>query len=207
MISPQHIDYIRFQTGRGVSREEITNSLRLNGVTDEDIQDGFAQMIANPSVMTVSGAVPAPPQTVWLSEENRVGNGPVVSKIWGTFVPASNKSFLVASCILIFTLDLFILVTSPALYPFFIEMIAVLGIGYLFTLRERAYTKMFASSTHKIDGFILSLIEIRHFVFFLNFIPLIQMLGAWLTAFVGIPYLIAYAIAIQYRKKHTPTVA
>ena len=124
------------------------------------------------------------------------------NRLWLKVIPTINIVFLVISIALVFGLDLLILISSPMLYPFWIEMLIVFVISLTFIYYENFVCKhRFSKSSSKLDGFIVILVVIRNIVFVLNFIPFIQIFGA-IGAVVGIiPYLIIYLILFSRRTK------
>lgn len=206
MISPQHVDYIRFQTGRGISKEEITNSLRLNGVTDEDIQDGFSQMIANPSVMTISGAIPPQP-----AQAQAPLTPQTPSKIWTHAIPWTNRAFMLVALGLFFGLDTPILIqsmndnsslTHEVLGQFYAMMVGTLVVFCVFYfLENRVFSKEMGRTASKLDIGVLMLVIMRNIVFILCLIPVIQLLGLAATFFLGIPFVVGYTVLISLRSK------
>jgi hypothetical protein len=142
----------------------------------------------------------------WFDPTGLATNGPlslgVENTTWSKGIPRTNIGFLIISLLLVFGLDLTILVGSPELAPFYIEMLVVLVIFGVFFYREnRILNKRFAHSRSTLDAWITTLVVIRNIVFVLNFIPLIQIGGAAALVFGGIPYLIIYSILLSKRSK------
>lgn len=132
-----------------------------------------------------------------------LGDG-IENTVWSKGIPRTNKGFMIVSLVLVFGIDLLILMSSPELAPFYIEMLVVLIIFGIFFYRENyILNKRFATSRSKLDTWLTSLIVIRNIVFVLNFIPFIQIGGAMALAFGGIPYLIGYFILLSKRSKIT----
>jgi len=124
------------------------------------------------------------------------------NRLWLKVIPIINIVSLVISIALVFGLDLVILISSPMLYPFWIEMLIVFVISLVFIYYENSvYKHKYSNSFSKLDGFIVALVVIRNIVFVLNFIPFIQIIGAIAAIFGIIPYLIIYLILLSQRKK------
>lgn len=120
--------------------------------------------------------------------------------IWTGFIPRINKIFLVLSLILVFGLDLVILISSPSLIGFWLEMLLALGVFLLFFYFEnKIFSKKFADTKTPLDAIIYVGAVLRNIAIFLNFIPFIQLLGIGIGMFAGIPYLIIYALLIWLR--------
>ncbi len=125
-------------------------------------------------------------------------------RYWYKIIPKTNIVFLVLSCILVFGLDLLILLSSPMLFPFWIEMLVAFGVFMGFFYAEcYTFRSKFSQSYSSVDIPLYCLIVLRNFVLFLNFIPLIQIIGAILSAVGILPYLIVYVILIRIRNKET----
>jgi hypothetical protein len=97
--------------------------------------------------------------------------------VWGKIIPRTNKGFGVVY-IAFLVLDGIVVAFMPALAAFLIPMAGVMLIFWLFLRFENAALKnRFASSKSPLDGLIFAIIVIRNFVFLLNIIPVIQLLG------------------------------
>ena len=124
------------------------------------------------------------------------------SVIWSKFIPRANMVFLVISAIFVFGIDLMILISSPNLIGFWIEMLIVFGVFILFMYIENfKLSKRFASTKSRLDFYIGALVVIRNLAIFLNFIPYIQILGMLILVFAGVPYLIGYLLLLRFRSK------
>lgn len=197
MINQQLLDYIRRQLASGVGKEEIGKALATQRWNEQDIDEAF---------ITTGKVSPVPWAPLSMSSPTTANNNPsgviVENKIWSKGIPRTNIGFLVISLLLVFGLDLTILVRSPGLAPFYIEMLAVLVIFGIFFYREnRILNKRFAHSRSTLDAWITTLVVIRNIVFVLNFIPFIQIGGAVVLVFGGIPYLIVYFVLLSKRSK------
>lgn len=124
------------------------------------------------------------------------------NNIWTKVIPSTNKIFMVLSVLLVFGLDLMILISSPGLLNFWIEMLVVFGVFIIFfRLENYLFKSKFANTKSALDPWVVLLVIVRNFVIFLNFIPLIQILGEIIGFFLIIPYLIVYSILISRRFK------
>lgn len=186
MIDQRFKDYIHQQFATGVSSEDIRKVLVINGLSEQDIAEGFATFEKVPSVSPPQ--VPAPQSIAQpaqlapiVNKTSSVLDQPVKS-IWGKGIPRTNKGFMIASVILVFGLDLVILLVSGfSLLLFWIEMLVVLGIfAIFFYLENYVFSKKFASTKSALDPWISGIIVARNLIFLLNFIPLIQVLGMML---------------------------
>ena len=123
------------------------------------------------------------------------------NKIWSC-IDIINLTFMVISALLVFGLDLWILISSFSLLAFYIEMLVVLGISAFFFYYECfVCRKRFTNTKSSLDVWILVLIVLRNLICLLNFIPLIQILGAIIGAIVIVPYVIVYTMLISKRSK------
>lgn len=178
MIDQRFKDYIRQQSAAGVSREDIRKVLVINGLSEQDIAEGFAT-IATPSV---SNAMPhgtplaAPPAQSLVPQKTL--------SVWSKGILRTNRTFMVISLLLVFGLDLFILFSSGfSLMPFWIEMLIVFGIfTVFFCLENYVFSKKFSDTKSALDPWISGIIVLRNLIFLLNFIPVIQILGMMLLA-------------------------
>lgn len=124
------------------------------------------------------------------------------NRLWLKVIPIINIVSLVISIALVFGLDLLILISSPMLFPFWIEMLIVFVISLVFIYCENSvYKRRFSNSFSNLDGFIVVLVIIRNIVFVLNFIPFIQVIGAIGAIFGIIPYFIIYLVLLSQRRK------
>lgn len=156
-------------------------------------------MQINQTISTIESQPVEAPKIIEMSEVPQIQN-----KIWSGFIPRINKIFLILSSIFVFGLDLIILIGSSfSLLGFWIEMLLVFGIFVIFfRLENYSYKNKFAYTKSALDPWILTLVIFRNCIFFLNFIPLIQVLGVYVGITVGVPYLIVYLILISIRSKH-----
>jgi len=142
--------------------------------------------------------------TTPVSENTIPTDNQSVKNDWNKIIPSTNIGFLVVSLVLVLGLDLLILVNSPDLFPFFAEMLIVLGVfGIFFYLENFVFKKRFLNTQSKLDGWITTLVILRNIAFVLNFIPLIQILGGVALFYGGVPYLIIYSILLAKRFKVT----
>lgn len=156
MITQELINFIKGQLALGVSKEKIVSDLSTQGGwSPENIQEAFSSFGS-----TIS------PQDGIAIQQPSLGN-----KIWLKRVPGSNKIAMVISLILFLVVDLFILISSPELLPFWLAMLAVMVIfcGFYYYENNKLAPK-FQYSQSKLDYWILTLAGLRNLVFILNFI-------------------------------------
>jgi hypothetical protein len=162
MVTQEQLDYIKSQLAAGVSKESIQIALVSQGWSKEDVMQGFA-MATNPQAN-----IPVATSTVTQSK----------SIIWTKSIPVFNTIFMVISVLLVFGLDLFILIQSPALVGFWVEMLIVFAIFAIFYCFENfVLRKRFANTRSSLDIWLMFIIVGRNIIFVLNFIPLIQIFG------------------------------
>lgn len=189
----------------GASDDEIRKFFASGANSPEEINAAFTSL-NNPTVSsaTASTTVPAPAVVATVPEQKPTAQTITENKTWAKRIPRSNQVTMVVSLALVFGLDLFILITNPGLFAFWVIMLAIFGVFAIFYYLENyVYAKKFANSSSKIDYWILSLVGLRNFIVVLNFIPLIQLLGMALGAFAAVPYLIVYATLMYYRSNQT----
>lgn len=117
-------------------------------------------------------------------------------------IPKINSFFKIISIALVFVLDIVILISEPALWPFWVEMLVVFVLLLIFINYEYNFVRKKASSSSPfLDSVFVALVIVRNLVLFLNFIPFIQIIGAIATIFGIVPYLIIYSALIYIRKK------
>ena len=122
--------------------------------------------------------------------------------LWTKVIPRTNRVTLILSFLLVFGLDLWILITSPSLFPFWAMMLANFAAFMLFFYLENfIFYSKFANIKSKLDPFILTLIILRNGVFILNYIPLIQLLGLAIWVGASIPAILAYLLLLWFRSK------
>lgn len=101
--------------------------------------------------------------------------------IWAKRIPRTNMVFMIISLLFVFGLDLFIIISSPSLKPFWYMMLAVMGVFLVFFFLENyLFRKEFTDTRSTLDGWIYAIIFARNIIFLLNFIPFIQLLGLML---------------------------
>lgn len=112
---------------------------------------------------------------------------------WIRRIPIINTTFMATSLVLVFGLDLLIAVSSPELRPFWYAMLIVFGVFSFFLYLENfVLRKKFTNNIPTIDNWITFVIVVRNIIFFLNFIPLIQILGMLIVVYVGWAVLLLY---------------
>lgn len=127
-----------------------------------------------------------------------------INKIWTKGIPTINLTFIIISALLVFGLDLMILISQFNLLPFWIEMLVAFGLFVVFFGFENyLFRNKFANTKSALDPWIVILIIVRNCVFILNFIPLIQLIGAGIGGIAIAPYVIIYGILISMRSKVT----
>jgi hypothetical protein len=150
MATQQLLDYVRQQLAAGVPTEQVKNALKAQGWNEQDINEGIATSVSN-----------LQPKSLWAKA-----------------IPRTNWAFMVTSLLLVFGLDLLILLVSPSLWPFWAEMLTVLGVFVIFFCLENfLFKKKFSGTKSHLDPWISTIISVRNIIFLLNFIPFIQLLG------------------------------
>lgn len=142
----------------------------------------------------------------WFEPAGYVASSPldtgVENTTWSKGIPRTNIGFMIVSLLLVFGLDLVILINEMDLLPFWLAMLVVLAVFGVFFYREnRVLNRRFVNSRSTLDKWIVTLVVIRNIIFVLNFIPFIQIGGAMILVFGGIPYLIVYFILLSKRSK------
>jgi hypothetical protein len=130
-----------------------------------------------------------------------------LSAVWTKTIPRTNTVFMVISLILVFGVDLSILISSPELAMFWYIMLAVLAVFALFFILENFIFKArFANTTSNLDPTIATLIGLRNFLFLLNFIPFIQLLGLAGLGFIGWAIVLVYVGLLIARSNQTKKI-
>lgn len=193
MINQQLLNYIRQQLGVGATKESIKTALISQGWSEQDVTEGFT-VIEKPPItstaipqtpVTTSPIQPIVPVQSATALNEKVSMSPTVtgSTIWTKGIPRTNKVFMIVSLVLVFGLDLFIIISSPSLVSYWYIMLGVLAVfAVFFCLENFIFRKRFANTKSVLDPWILGIIVVRNLIFLLNFIPLIQILGAMLLA-------------------------
>jgi hypothetical protein len=80
MITPEIINYIKQQLAAGVSREQISSTLKQNGWADVDLAQAFASLVppSVPPVMAASTTINTPITANPISAQPTMRSGPVV---------------------------------------------------------------------------------------------------------------------------------
>lgn len=147
---------------------------------------------------------PMPQSAVTPVENSTVLPSTPINKIWTKGIPTINLTFMIISVLLVFGLDLMILISQFNLLPFWIMMLVAFGLFVVFFGVENYLLKnKFANTKSALDPWLVALIIVRNCVFILNFIPLIQLIGAGIGGIAVVPYTIVYAILIFIRSKVT----
>src|SRR4051812_34651392 len=110
MISDQFITFIKQQLAVGVAKEDITRVLKINGLSDQEIAEGFT---AVGDVSSASSAAVSMPKSI--ATVGQAVPGKAASAIWSKGIPRINWVFMVVSLLLVFGLDFAILIASPSL--------------------------------------------------------------------------------------------
>lgn len=119
---------------------------------------------------------------------------------WLKVIPDLNKTLIKIVLLLVFGLDLLILLTNPSLWPFWVEMAGVALIFIVFYYFEnRILKEKFGYSRSSLDSGMYALVILRNAAFVLNSIPGVQILGALLLLYGGIPFLVIYLILLSFR--------
>lgn len=181
MIDQQFIDYIRRQLAAGVAREDIKKALRINGLSEQDMAEGFAAVETAPSsptpVPSAGPTVLSQPIPAVMPTAQAVAPAKAAS-LWAKAIPRTNWTSMVLSLLLVFGLDLFIIITDHSLRSYWYIMLGVFAaFAVFFCLENFVFRNRFAGTTSALDKWIYSIIILRNSVFLLNFIPFIQILG------------------------------
>ncbi len=126
------------------------------------------------------------------------------STVWTKVIPRTNMVSMVISLILVFTIDFAIGHPGSDLAMFWYIMLGVLSVFiFFFFLENYVLAKKFENTASNLDSSLAGLIMLRNFIFILNFIPFIQLLGLMLIVPFGIGLVVVYPILIHLRNKGT----
>lgn len=133
-------------------------------------------------------------------------------RLWSKTIPWINLSSLAIYLVFVFGIDLYTVFQQTyrrdTYWGFWKIMLLVLAVYLLFFwLESFVLKKKFASTTSRLDGWVLFVIIVRNVVFLLNFIPLIQLLGLVIDIFAGWAIVITYIILIYFRYRNTNLMA
>lgn len=184
MLNTELTTYVKNELQRGISREVVAAALLKEGWTLSDVEAALGA--ASP----VSKPVPAP------SAPDTGGN-----RHWVRRIPNVNRVTGVVMALLIFTLDLGIVRNDRSLMEFWYLMLGVLGIFAVFYILENfVFRSILAGSpATNLDTWMTSIVSIRDFVFVLNAIPFIQLIGLGILYVAGIPLIIIYIVVMSIR--------
>ena len=207
MINQQLLDYIRQQLTGGVAREIIKTNLMSQGWSEQDIAEGFITIDKSTVPPVPQAPIPTspiqpivPPQSATiLNEKMSMPSTVAPTSMWAKGIPRTNNVFMVISLLLVFGLDLFIIISSPDLRPFWYMMLGVLAVfAVFFCLENFVFSKKFADTSASVDKGISVVVVLRNLLFILNFIPFIQLLGlaaivygGWILGIIYIGLIIA----------------
>jgi len=125
-----------------------------------------------------------------------------VNKVWEKYIPLSNKVCMIISLLLFLGLDLYIVITNPELFSFWMIMAGVMAIFAGFYYYEnKKLSERFRFSQSKLDRWILFLVWLRNIIFILNFIPVVQLFVMFAVGVLGIPYVLIYGLIVWRRYK------
>jgi len=194
MITQELIDYVKTQLASGITREKVTSDLLgQGGWTMAQINEAFQATEQNTANANVTDGLNVSDASTDKQPKN----------LWRTTIPKSNTGSLRFAIGFFLIVDTTILVlTGFSLFMFWAAMLAVIAIMWAFVHYEnKVLSPRYMSSTSKLDKWISALIGLRNAIFFLNLIPVIQVLGFTLLVWGGIPYLLSYILIIQARNK------
>ncbi|MDO8269059.1 MAG: hypothetical protein Q7T54_00095 [Candidatus Levybacteria bacterium] len=126
---------------------------------------------------------------------------PYNNKTWTVLIPAINKSIFIISLLVLCLIDIPYLVKVPSLFIFFIPMVISILLFVVFLYIENDLKQSYKNSRSLLDILFVVLITIRNILFFLNVLPVIQILGIFAVGVLCIPYIIIYVFAIHRRDK------
>ena len=217
MINPLFLDFIRKQVAAGIPRPDIEKVLKTNGLSPEEIEEGFRAAVDNAPQREVQMNVPddtheaaqltastvtpekryEPPAIIGFDSTR---NKTEAMSSWANAIPKLNRITMIACLALFIFVDTIILVDNPELIMFWVIMAGVMVLCTVFYYLENyVFAPRFAKTRARLDTFIFGLIAFRNLVFFLNVIPVIQVIGMWTIVFAGIPWLLAYGWSIHLR--------
>lgn len=196
MITLELIDYVKTQLSSGVPREKITSDLLGQG--------GWTMEQINEALQHVN----TPRQTDEVSNK---------TDVWERIRKFNKRSFIMALAIffvsvLFATGGRFItgfadLLGDEWIGTFVLMMLGVLALFSFFVWLENKYlSEKYAGTTSKSDKSIEGIIRLRNFVFILNVIPFIQILGLGALIYGGWLILIIYVVLLLRRNKSAVTV-
>ncbi|HTE49080.1 MAG TPA: hypothetical protein VK675_04190 [Candidatus Paceibacterota bacterium] len=175
MINPQLLDYIRHQLALGITRENIKKALMSQNWSEQDVNEGFITI----EKFTAAPFTPATDS----NEQMDIKSSGVKYSIWEKGIRRTNNVFLVIYLILVFGLDLFIIISSPSLAPYWHVMLGVFAVYAVFYLYENFFLrKRFRDTRSNVDSYISFIIVLRNIIVLMNFIPGIQLLGLYLIS-------------------------
>jgi hypothetical protein len=203
MITQELIDYVNAQLAAGVTQEKITSDLLgQGGWTIEEINEVFQKV--------------SPPQQV--TDPAQPNETSVNVDVWGRIRKYNKRSFVVALVIFFGSVMFatggrfatgFVDLLGDSTLGFFVwMMVGVLTLFLFFVWLENNYlSKKYAGTTSKSDKSIEGIIRFRNFIFILNVIPYIQVLGLGALVYVGWAILIIYVVLLIRRNKSATPIA
>jgi hypothetical protein len=197
MITQELIDYVKTQLSAGVAREKITSDLLVQGGwTMEQINEAFrsasfAQQVADPSQQTQASVS----TDVWeqIRKDNKRSFITALSIFFVSVVLATGGRFVTGFADLL---------GDSMIGVFVWMMLGVLALFSFFVWLENKYLfDKYAGTTSKSDKNIQGIIRMRNFMFILNVIPFIQILGLMALMYGGWLVLIIYVVLLLRRHK------
>jgi len=209
MITQELIDYVKTQLASGITREKVTSDLLgQGGWTTEQINEAFQKASSSQEVIS------AP----LLDVTNKKID------VWGRIKKFNKYTFIIA-LVLFFVSVVFVIESRlvTGLWELFNNlddgfngglglyawmMLGIIALFSFFVWLENTYlSEKYIGTTSKLDKSIEGIIRIRNFIFILNVIPYIQILGLMALMFTGWLILIIYVVLLVRRNKSvTPIV-
>lgn len=197
MITQELIDYVKTQLSAGVAREQITSDLLgQGGWTVEQINEAFQQ----------ASNIGQPDETSTKID------------VWEQIRKYNKSSLIVALAIFFVSV---VLATGGRFVTGFADLLGdsmigdfvwmMLGVITLFSffvwLENKYLSEKYTGTTSKSDKSIQGIIRLRNFIFILNVIPFIQILGLMALIYGGWLIFIIYIVLLLRRNKSAaPTV-
>ena len=144
--------------------------------------------------------VQQPETVVPPASDASIGTGPSVNIVWSINVPTVNRNSIKICLCFLLTIDLFLVMTTPMLGPFYIMMLVAFAILLVFSGFERKISKKLANSPSlSQDNVLLFLIYFRNIILIANVIPIIQLFGMGGVIFLGPIIIVVYGCVLVSR--------
>jgi len=214
MTNPLFLDFIRKQVAAGIPRPDIEKVLKTNGLSPEEIEEGFISADSSVSIRQTQ-TVPQADTKELANESARIeesiidkdSSRVIRDEIWSKSIPSANQRSMITCLALFILLDTGILFTvNEALIEFhhgelfWLIMAGVMTAFVPFFYLENVYcAPRFSQTPSSKDSHILSLIRFRNLIFVLNMVPWIQLLGILALVVACIPWSITYISLMRKR--------